>query len=237
MIRIATLTEPARLWPFLAAIILAWPAATPALAEPLPPDLDFDVFRGDVPIGRHSVSFRREGDRLVAEIEIELTVSFGFIDLFRYRHTNREVWRDGKLVSIETATDDNGRLYRVSGVATPAGLHVRAGEREFTAPHDILPTSYWRPETTARRRFLDTQYGRLIELEIDETGRDQFTVDGLTIAADRYAVGGDLAMTLWYSDTGRWLGVSFAARGAEVRYRPGAGMLSVAHGAGADDAE
>ena len=71
-------------------------------------DRVFEVRRGDKPIGTHSIRFRQNGSETQVDIDINLRVGFGPITMFRYEHSNREIWRDGKLISLDTATNDNG---------------------------------------------------------------------------------------------------------------------------------
>ena len=136
--------------------VLGAEAAAPATSPG--PALSFRVERGSDPIGTHTVSFTRKGDDLHVAIDIELAVSFGPITLFRYEHRNRETWRDGRLVALETATNDDGTEYQVSAKATEKGLEVTSSANgTFIAPAEIIPTSYWNPATVSQTQLLDTQ--------------------------------------------------------------------------------
>ncbi len=42
-------------------------------------------------------------------------------------------------------------------------------------------------------------------------GRENFTLDGRTIQADRVRVQGTLTSDLWYDAEGRWVGCAFTA--------------------------
>lgn len=214
----------------LAAVLtLAIPALSPdalasdkdAAAPASPgPTLSFRVERGSDPIGTHTVSFEREGDKLHVAIDIELAVSFGPITLFRYEHHNRETWRDGKLVAIETRTNDNGTEYEVSGKATEKGLEVTSSANgTFVAPADIIPTSYWNPATVEQSELLDTQKGRILKVEVKPAAEREAEVNGKDIPVREYEMTGDLKLKLWYSPEMEWLNVIFRARGEDVDYR------------------
>ncbi|MHC4089223.1 MAG: DUF6134 family protein [Planctomycetota bacterium] len=182
-------------------------------------DIAFMVFRDDDALGHHTVSFRRDADLLHVEIDILLEVKLAFITLFRYQHRNHEVWRDGRLVAIETRTDDDGDDFWLRGRSTDAGFRVEGSSGAFVAPADILPTSYWRPDTTTRTQLLETQRGRLIEVAVSAVGVESITVAGGPVDAERYSVTGDLTLDLWYTAGGEWAKTRFEARGAEVIYR------------------
>lgn len=210
-------------------IILALATSVPALclgaeaalpATPPAPALSFRVERAGDPIGTHKVSFTREGDELHVAIDIDLAVSFGPITVFRYTHRNRETWREGKLVALETETNDDGKRYTVSAKATEDGLEVTSSANgTFMAPADIIPTSYWNPATLRQTQLLDTQKGRILDVEIEEMGAREAEAGGRTVPVEEYRMTGDLKLKLWYSRDREWLNVIFMARGSEVDYR------------------
>ena len=179
----------------------------------------FTVLRDGSPFGTHQVSFRQEGEDLHVEIAIDLEVSLAFITLFRYEHRNHEIWREGRLVSIEARTDDNGTAYSVSGRATEAGFEVDGSEGRALLPAGILPTSYWHPKTVAQSQLLDTQRGRLIEVDVAPLGGE--LVRGTPL--ERFRVSGDLKLDLWYDADGEWNKLVFTARGSDVVYKRSSG--------------
>lgn len=165
-------------------------------ADPAPVELAFEVLRKDKPMGRHTISVRREGADIVADIAIDLKIRFAFVTVFEYTHRNREVWRDGRLVSIETTTNNDGERLRVSGRADTDGFRVTRGdgiEQVFAA--DVLPTSYWHPRTPQADTMLNTQTGEAAAVAITPVPA------GATRGPGRqYVVTGDLALNLWYTD-------------------------------------
>ncbi len=196
----------------------------PILASPLRAalprldDIAFKVYRDGAPLGHHKIAFRRDAEDLHVEIDIQLEVKLLFVTVFSYRHRNHEVWRDGRLVAIDTETDDDGEGYWMRGRATTAGLAVEGSSGRFLAPADVMPTSYWNPQTVEKSRLLDTQHGRLIQIEIAPAGLESVGLAGQPIEARRYSMTGDLTLDLWYTAEGEWAKTSFEARGAEVVY-------------------
>ncbi|MDJ0950972.1 MAG: DUF6134 family protein [Alphaproteobacteria bacterium] len=180
--------------------------------------LEFVMMRDGDPIGNHSVSFRRVDQETQVDVVIDIEVSLAFVTLFRYQHRNREVWQDGRLIALESWTDDDGEEYRVSARAVDGGLMVEGSSGRFMAPADIIPTSYWHPETVAQDRLLDTQSGRILEVAVKPEGSETIEMDGVQVPAERYSLSGDLTMTLWYGPGKQWVKTTFEARGAEVEY-------------------
>lgn len=188
----------------------AWSAAAPSAG-----DLSFDIRRDGTSIGGHRVAFRRAGGLLEVDIDIDIAVSLAFIPLYAYRHRNREVWRDGQLLALESETDDDGERHTVSARAEGGVLRVTGSGGDFQAPADILPTSYWNPRTVEQTRLLDSQHGRLLAAQSRLLGEER--LDGGK-PAQRYRLSGDLDLDLWYAATGEWVNIAFMARGTPVSY-------------------
>ncbi|MBL8671170.1 MAG: hypothetical protein JNK11_11015 [Alphaproteobacteria bacterium] len=180
--------------------------------------IGFAVMREDAPLGQHRVSLERSGDTLVATVEIALRLRFAGLTLFRYDHRSVETWQAGRLVALESRTDDDGTSHVVTGRAVPEGFEVTADGKRFMAPADVIPTSYWHPATVAQTSLLDTQNGRLVAVRMTPKGRDQVALRSGKAEACRWEMRGDLAMDLWYDSTGRWVKLTFNARGADVVY-------------------
>lgn len=169
---------------------------------------EFVVLRGGTPIGVHRVEVETSGDEVKVHVTIALDVAFGPIPLYRYRHDSREVWRDGRLIRLESRTDDDGDTMTLSVRSTLEGLLVEGAKGVFTAPADTVPTSYWTPALATNRPLLDSQLGRLLE------------VARVPVAPGRWRLEGDLNLEIAYSPQGRWTGLSFRHKGSDFVYVP-----------------
>ncbi|NIA72412.1 hypothetical protein HBA54_27870 [Pelagibius litoralis] len=196
-------------------------AAQASNADPdLPDTLSFDVMRDGSQIGSHSISFEEIGDELHVEIAIDLEVNLAFITLFRYEHRNKEVWRDGRLMSLETRTYDDGKEYSVTARSTAEGLLVEGTSGSYLAPRDILPTSYWNRATVDQSVLLDTQRGGLLEVSAKAKGTDDIWTEETRLQARKFDLDGDLDADLWYAPDGEWMKITFTVRGATIDYVP-----------------
>src|ERR1700761_2936823 len=93
---------------------LSWLAqAGPAAAGSAPAQLAFAALRNGRKIGEQHMTFDR-GDGLVAHTVTELTVTLGPIALYRYRHEATERWRGERFESLDTQTNDNGKMLQVA---------------------------------------------------------------------------------------------------------------------------
>lgn len=196
-----------------AAASAAWPAkaATGLLA--------FDVYRNDSIIGRHSLNFREDGDELAVDIAIDLKVKLAFVTLYSYTHRNTERWRDGRLVSMQSRTDDNGTSHRVSVRPDGDDLIVDGDVAGIRVPGDAVPTTYWQPSSVRKAAWIDSQRGGLIDLNVSRIGTEPLAYEGRSVPSNRYGVRGDLNLDVWYSDLG-WTKLEFEVwDGSIIRYK------------------
>ena len=211
------------------ALSAALPAAAAAPSRPLahPRALSFDILRNGAVIGRHTMRFAEDGARLTVDIEIRIKVRFAAIPVFRYEHNSREIWQGGRLVALDTSTNDDGTPFRVKARADGDHLVVDGSVGHLIVPGDIMPTSYWDRRMVAQSEALDSQRGRVVHLVITPGAPDTIEVDGALAATERYGVSGDLDMTLWYLPGGEWAKLVFEAKGAPIVYvRRGTGAAA-----------
>jgi hypothetical protein len=190
--------------------------------------MTFEATRNGSPIGWHRLAFRRDGERLLVEIEIAFEVVFAFLTLYRYRHRSRETWRGTRLVALDTTTEDNGERHAVRARAAGPRLAVEtAAGASLSLPGDTLPTSYWRERTVARGEWLDSQSGRLLRAAVERLGAEQIEAAGRRVEAVRYRLAGDLDCELWYHEQ-RWSKLRFhASDGSTIEYHLAANALDL----------
>ncbi len=178
----------------------------------------FQINQDGSKVGRHTVNFHKIGRNLHVDIEIDINIQVLFIPIYTYKHRNTEIWRDGKLLSIKTETDDDGEKHWVRGKAEEGVFKVSSSSGDFVAPATIIPTSYWSQITTAQSVLLDTQHGKLLDVTIKELDDTVLVTPSADISARHFVITGDLDLSLWYSQTGNWIKTAFQVGGAEFSY-------------------
>jgi hypothetical protein len=173
--------------------------------------IDFAVDRNGTPIGHHRLTFTRQGADVVVDIDIKLDVSLAFIKVYDYHHRNREVWRDGKLVGLETQTDDDGSPFKVRAARQGDSIAIEGAKYKGPAPGDLLPTSYWNPKTISASELINTQDGSLAKVKVTDLGPETISAAGSKVEARRYRISGDIDVDLWYDRNGMWVKTSFKA--------------------------
>lgn len=193
-------------------------AARAVAAAPLPADIDFKVYRDGDEIGHHRVTFQSAGEAIVADVDIELAVTFAGIRVFYYHHASREIWQDGKLQSIASTTDNDGDEEKLAVSRAGDELQIDGTKYQGAAPGALVPTSYWFPGTIAQSQIIDSQNGRIFPCAIRKMGRETIEAGGKAIEATRYTLTEQLTMNLWYDDAGAWVKTSFESDGSLIDY-------------------
>lgn len=181
----------------------------------------FRAIRKGEDIGSHIVTVVRQGSEARAVVDISLIVrAFGFLPLYHYHHKSEELWRDNRLVSLESTTDDNGKQHFVKATANADGtLQIDGSRYRGLAPADIMPTSYWNGAFPRHNKLLDTQSGRLLDVTVTEVPLQPD--DGAAGNARHYKLDGDLRLELWYDAAQRWIRNRFqGSDNSVIDYRP-----------------
>jgi Domain of unknown function (DUF6134) len=176
-----------------------------AAGQTLPRDLQFDVVRDGEVIGHHKITFRPDGDRLIAHSELAIKVDSLLVTLYRYEQTRDEVWRAGRLVAFAAKTDDDGARYDVKGEAGPDGIRVTSGRESWTLPADSLPASFWNGAMMAHRNLIDAASGKLVQAKVTDHGSETIDAGGHKIRAIHYTYAASLPRDVWYDASGRWV--------------------------------
>ncbi len=185
--------------------LLALVAVSAPPAEATMPDgfiLDFRVMRENEEIGRHWVRFRHVDDRLMVETQVRLAVKFAFLTVFHYEQDGQETWSDGRLVALESETNDNGVLHTVSAEANGSSIEIDANGASWNAPKNIIPSTLWHRDMLRSSPLLGVEQGNALVVEFEELGLETVMVRGAETSATHYRVKGDLERDVWYDEDG-----------------------------------
>ncbi len=179
----------------------------------------FDVFRAGDRLGTHVVRFEENDGALTVTSDVDLKVSFGPITFFSYQLDATEVWRDGSVHRVDGRVREDGDRERVTVQREGDVLRVEGSAFNGTVDASAIPSSHWNSVVVGARQILSTENGEMIEIAASEAAREMLSIQGQDIAATRYDVAAKLPYSVWYDDSGRWVKMTFEARGETVEYR------------------
>jgi hypothetical protein len=152
---------------------------------------DFALYTSGLPIGRHRITYRRDGDVLTLTYDTDVSFSFAFIQLAKFKQSMRQTWRGGRLQSLDSRTEDDGKVTEVRARATAQGLAIEGPFGSFVAPADTVPTFYWDPGMIGPARILDVEKGKLINVTFEREGQEMLSFEGRNVPAEVIKVSGD----------------------------------------------
>lgn len=207
---------------FLLSLLLTLTSAVVASAAgalPYGPSLSFVAYRNGEPIGRHTVTFERDGGQLKVSTSIDLAVKFLGFTAYRYTHRAQEVWSGDSLVSLASTTDDNGTKHNVTATREANDITVTHDGKTTVLPARTLPSSHWNIEQVRQSMLLNTQKGTGAKVNITQGPRENVKTASGFVPATRYSYSGDVVMNQWFDDRGRWVKTSFqASDGSNIEY-------------------
>ena len=189
-------------------------------------DYVFRVMLDDRDIGYHRFQVSSRGDRETIQIDARFKVTFLAIPVYRYGHRNREIWHQGCLESIASATNDDGDEFSVEGRRRDRDFELSTldGKREIESDC-VMSFAYWNQDILEQDRLLNAQNGDYLPVDIEALGSGELKLPGRGVAADIYRLHNadeQIDITLWYArEDGRWLSLESRVEGGRViRYLP-----------------
>ena len=208
------------LWALILMVGNLWAVsmAAAAAAQPTPdplslygPRLEFSVYRNDVPVGRHVVTFRQDKDQLIVDNRFDVKISFLGIPVFNYLYESEGFWESGKLQSINIKLDDDGKKSEIKGRRLPLSFDANGETIPLGKNAEIYPTNHWNSGVLKESELFNTLTGKMNKVTITKAGEETVDVRGGTVRASRYIYSGELNVVAWYDADGRWVKLKFKA--------------------------
>jgi hypothetical protein len=198
-------------------------ATAPATAGSVPADgrLSFVVTRDGTSIGRHDVTFERQGQRLIVKTETEIEVDVLSVTLYRFEQRRTEIREGDRLVFYDSWTDNDGEILTAHAEAKGGKLEVTGTGASSVVDGSLIPTTYWDIATTSRDRLIEGSDGRVLKVSVVAAGADWLDTGSRAIEAQRFQMRGDVERDLWYDPDGIWRKLSFRVDdGSVIAYEP-----------------
>lgn len=180
----------------------------------------FDVFRKGSSVGTHEVTFRRDGDDIIADTRFQVSIKILIVPVYSYLYTSNERWRDGKLISFTSETNDNGDVSVLQVKRENDSLVLAGSGGAFTAPGDLYPTTHWNSGAIGSTQVINTITGKINDIKLLSRGIETVSTKHGDIQATHYAYQGDLTTEVWYDSAGKWVKMRFPGKdGVMIEYK------------------
>jgi hypothetical protein len=192
--------------PHLVVAFLAFVAVHPALAADQEKRI-FAVTVSDKPAGTYQMTMQKRPDGslvMTAQADIDVRI---LVKHYKYTYRGTEVWKDGRLISFESTTDDDGKHFHVTGTGAKDGVAFHCDGKEVFVRGDIWLTTYGQLPSEARRgdslALVDADTGKRLNAKLEKAGTTEVSAGGRIFQATRYKLTGSVKADLWYDDSGR----------------------------------
>jgi hypothetical protein len=155
------------------------------------------------PSGHYVMTIEKRDDGSVGiSCDAHVKVKVAFVTAYHYDFAAAEVWKDGRVVSLQSTCDDDGKKYEVSATAGDKGLSVTVNGREKAVRGDAYLTTAC-VLVDARRRegalpLLEADNGQEIDGKIHLIGNGPITVAGQSVNTAHYRLNSLVAHEIWY---------------------------------------
>jgi YD repeat-containing protein len=159
--------------------------------------------------GEYHMTINRADDGSVSmtgQADVRLSFAFG-LKVYTYTYRGTEVWKDNRLVRLDSSSDDDGKRFTVSAVPVNNGVRVTANGQEHMSRTDLWLTTYWHLPDPKQRNgalpLLDADTGKDINATLQYAGEGQLNLAGQARKVTRYRLTGGVQIELWYDDQER----------------------------------
>ena len=179
---------------------------------------NFSLLWRGLNVGFSNIKLKRSGKKVIANIEVKISVKILNFDAFSYNLKNEEVWESGILTKINSKTIIGKKTEFVTGKREKNGFNIEGSKFSGLVEGNPATTSYFSPEFLKRKTWISTQDGDPLSVSATKIGPDIAKSINGEIPATLWKISGDLDLDLLYAKDGKWLGSRFYAGGSQAEF-------------------
>ena len=149
---------------------------------------------------------RQDDASVVMRCDTDIKVKFGILS-YKFVYRGLEVWKDRRLIRLDSNTDDNGKRFSVSAVPDGANLRLKVNNVEKQVRGDVWVTSYWTlPDPKLRTgtiTALDADSGKMLDGKLGFVATENLRIAGQEVTLNHYRFAGNVNVELWYDGSER----------------------------------
>jgi hypothetical protein len=179
----------------------------------------FEVLLDDKPIGFHQFNLNTTGDTRELRGEAQFRVKLLGLTVYRYSHSNLELWEQECLQHIDASTNKNGKGLFVRGSSNGKRLLLENTTGNSSVPGCVMTFAYWNPEILGQQRLLNAQTGEYLDVSVQHLGEKKLRTQDGTVPALHYRISTEESdIDLWYTTDRDWLALSTTISGGRQLY-------------------
>ena len=185
--------------------------------------IEFDLFRNNKHIGQHIFSFKKNGNQLQVESEINFQIKKLGVVLYKYHVKGTEYFENGKLVKFISKTNQNGKEKYVNIKLEDNNLVIDGSSFKGKVPTNYLLGTWWNHGLVEAEAQISAVSGRIIKQKVTFLGKETLIIGGKTYNTlhfnfssvdKKLAKDKKLNTDVWYEeDSLNWVKASFKKKG------------------------
>src|SRR5690349_3158552 len=187
----------------LVALLLAIPSSRAARAEGMPTGIYiYTIIREGEPVGQQRMEFVNDGEKLRVLSHMELSVTLLGMTLYAFDQQVEEVHQGGKIMSLTSEADDDGKDRKVS--LTLQGDLLKGeynGDQRAVEP-TLVTSLFWQKPALGETQVLDTIRGKVRDVTVKDLGVETLNLPVGRIETHHYQMTGEWKRELWYDANG-----------------------------------
>ena len=185
--------------------------------------IEFDIYRNNKHIGTHVFSFKKIGDQLAIESEINFKIVKLGVVLYKYHVKGIEYYKEGKLVKFNSKTNQNGKEKYVNMKLKEGEFIIDGSSYKGKAPTSYLLGTWWNHSIVKAAAQISAVSGRIIKQKVTFLGKKTIQIGDKTYKTLHFNFSSTdkklnkdkkLNTDVWYDEkTLNWVKASFKKKG------------------------
>ena len=187
----------------LLALLLAMPLGRLARAENPPAGIFiYTIIREGEPVGQQRMEFVSDGEKLRVLSHMELNVTLLGMTLYAFNQQVEEVHRGGKIMSLSSEADDDGKNRKVNLVLEGDLLRGDYNGDQRAVEPTLITSLFWQKPALGETQVIDTIRGKVRDVTVKDLGAETLTLPVGKVETHHYQMTGEWKRDLWYDVNG-----------------------------------
>jgi len=171
----------------------------------------FIAYLDNTEIGYHDFEVNISESETTVKTQAEFDVTFMFIPVFKYEHSNLEIWNNGCLVKLNSTTNNDGENLFVNLSNIDGLIHIETPGNKLSKSDCVRSFAYWDADLIKSKVLMNTQSGELLDVTHKFIGPEKVLINDKLVDTQRYQLKGkdkqgiDIDINLWYNTNNQWV--------------------------------
>ena len=134
--------------------------------------IEFEIYRNNKHIGKHTFSFKKLHGQLAVESEINFEIKKVGITFYKYHVSGMEIYKDGKLIKFNSKTNQNGKEKYVNMKLENEEYIIDGSSYKGKVPADYLIGTWWNHKIVKATAQISAVSGRIIKQKVTFLGEE-----------------------------------------------------------------